>query len=49
VQRWRKIEGTLNAAQGSLDGKATTLAVGELVFTAASSGEARLLNTLPFT
>lgn len=27
----------------------TTLAVAELVFTEASSGEARLLETLPFT
>jgi hypothetical protein len=49
VQRWRSIGGTLNAAQGSLDSKATTLAFGELVFTAASSGEARLPDMLPFT
>jgi hypothetical protein len=36
-------------SMGSLDSTTTTLAVGELVFTAASSGEARLLDTLPFT
>lgn len=49
VQRCRSISGALNAEQGSLDSNATTLTVGELVFSAASSGEARLLDTLPFT
>jgi len=49
VQRCRTISGALNAAQGSLRSNATTLAVGELVLTAASSGEARLLDTFPFT
>jgi hypothetical protein len=49
VQWCRSISGALNAAQGSLDSKATTVAVRELVFTAASSGEARLLDALPFT
>jgi hypothetical protein len=49
VQRCRSISGALNAAMGSLRSNATTLAVGELVFTEASSGEARLLDILPFT
>jgi len=49
VQRCRSISGALNAALGSLRSNATTLAVGELAFTEASSGAARLLDTLPFT